>query len=53
MVSVPPVEPVQPVVPETSGKLTWTPDWGSLAVAFRVKEPVPVGRNQSVFEPDS
>ena len=50
---MPPVEPVQPLVAETSGKLTSTPDWASPAVAFRVNEPEPAGRNQRVAVPAS
>ncbi len=45
MVSLPPVEPVQPVVAETLGKATeLIPDWASLAVAFRVNVPPAAGR---------
>ena len=48
--SVPPFEPAQPDVPETSGKVTLaTPLWSSDAVALRVNEPEPAGLNQSVF----
>ncbi len=49
LVSVPPVEPDHPLVSETFGNTTEaTPDWVSLAVAFRLNDPVPAGLNQSV-----
>ena len=48
MESLPPA-PLQPETAERSGKERWsTPDCASPAVAFRVKEPEPDGRNQSV-----
>jgi hypothetical protein len=50
VVSLPPVEPVQPPVAETSGKATWvTPDSPSEAVTFSVNEPLDPGRNHCVF----
>ena len=47
--SSPPVEPLQPLVAELSGKLTLLiPDVLSEAVAFRVNDPEPAGLNQSL-----
>ncbi len=52
--SVPPVEPAQPDVPETSGNaMLAIPDSASAPVAFSLKEPVPAGRNQSVVADES
>ena len=49
--SVPPVEPLQPDVPETSGKATpVTAVSVSDAVAFNANDPEPVERKKRVFE---
>jgi hypothetical protein len=45
-VSVPPVEPDHPLVVETSGNVTDVIP--ACALAFRVNEPAPAGRNQTV-----
>ena len=52
--SVPPVEPLQPDVADTSGNATPVTDVvASDAVACSVNEPVPAGRKYCVFVPES
>ena len=51
MVSVPP-PPLKPFSAERSGNVTLAmPEPPAEAVAFRVNDPEPAGRNQSVVEP--
>ena len=44
------MESLQPLVAETSGKLTWSmPESPSAAVAWSVNDPEPPGRNHNAF----
>jgi hypothetical protein len=53
-VSAPPAELDHPLVEDASGKATWAiPVCGSDAVALRVNDPDPAGRNHIVSVPES